>query len=437
MNAVAKSPTDDPALGKLLEADAALCKLGRKIRVLDAIGWPADMESQFLAGWRAGKPAMPKPPTQPQKLDEEIAALEALMKTIDRGHPIGHWLWKSAWSYRVAAQMLTQIGKPGFTECSTLLYGRPDTLYKSQGDLTAADAAADMLDTTDKLIDTRLLPEVPCDLTAAQFAERIRERIEPFFTDDKVELVLDPALASKAAAGSKKITLRSTAMFSELDIEQLVQHEAFIHTATLLNGKHQPYLKTLGVGTPRTTRTQEGLATFSEIITGAIDINRLRRVALRVIRVKEALDGADFMDVFRAFLEAGQNDVESYRSAARVFRGGDVNGRICFTKDGAYLEGVIMVYCFIRRALQEGRSEVLRLLFCGRVTTADVVSLAPYRDSGLIAPAHYVPPWARSPDRVLSIMAFSAAVQRYRLDTFDLDRFVDYEDEQIAASGIG
>ena len=47
---------------------------------------------------------------------------------------------------------------------------------------------------------------------------------------------LDPALASKAAAVSKKITIRSTAMFSELDVEQLVQHDAFILTATLLNG---------------------------------------------------------------------------------------------------------------------------------------------------------------------------------------------------------
>ena len=67
------------------------------------------------------------------------------------------------------------------------------------------------------------------------------------------------------------------------------------------------------------------------------------------------------MDVFRKFLEAGQSDVESYRSAARVFRGGDVHGKVCFTKDGAYLEGVILIYCFIRRALQEGRSEVLRM----------------------------------------------------------------------------
>ena len=77
------------------------------------------------------------------------------------------------------------------------------------------------------------------------------------------------------------------------------------------------------------------------------------------------------------------------------------------------------------------------MLFCGRVTTADVITLAPFRDSGLVAPSRYVPPWARDPQRVLSIMAFSAAAQRLRLDRFDLQRFVDYEDEVIAESGIG
>jgi len=330
---------------------------------------------------------------------------------------------------------LRGIGTPEFTRCSTLLYGRPDTVYRSQ-ELTAADAAASMIATTDNIIDSRRIPETPCNMTAEQFATRISERIDPFFTKDKVAIVLNPDLASKAAAGSKQITLRATAMFSELDVEQLVQHEAFIHTATLLNGKHQPYFKSLGVGSPRTTRTQEGLATYSEIITGSIDLQRLRRVALRVIAVGKALQGADFMEVFNIFLENGQTDVESYRSAARVFRGGDVRGKVCFTKDGAYLEGVILIHMFICKALQEGRGEVLRMLFCGRVTTADVITLTPYRDSGLIAPATYVAPWAQSPERVLATMAFSAATEKYRLDTFTLDRFVEYEDERIAESGI-
>jgi uncharacterized protein (TIGR02421 family) len=424
-----------PALELLFQADAHVAKVGRRIRVLDAIGWPAAMEARFLEGWRAGKPELPVPPTQPQALDAECAELDALMKSIDRGHPIGHWLWKTAWSYRVAAQMLRGIGTPEFTHCSAMLYGRPDTIYPSQ-DLTAAQAAQEMLDTTDRLVDSKLIPPPLCDMTAAQFAERIRARIDPFFTQDKVAIVLNPDLASKAAAGSKQITLRATAMFSELDVEQLVQHEAFIHTATLLNGKHQPHVHSLGVGAPRTTRTQEGLATYAEIITGAMDLQRLRRVALRVVLVKAALEGADFIDVFRAFLDAGQTEVESYRSAARVFRGGDVRGKICFTKDGAYLEGVIAVNLFIQKALHEGRYDVLRMLFCGRLTTADAITLAPYRDT-LIASPVYVPPWAQQPERVLATMAFAAATERYRLDTFTLDRFVEYEDERIVESGIG
>lgn len=426
----------DPALAGLLECDRELLKIGRGIRVLKAIDWPVELEERFLAGWRSGRPELPAPPNQPQVLSEEMSALQALMKRIDRGHPIGNWLFKTAWSYRVATMMLAGIGTPEFTRCSTLLYGRPDVTYRSQ-DISNVDSAREMLDITDKMIDLRKLPEIPFDIPAEDFARMLRERIGSMFCHDNVEVVLDPALPSKATAGSKRITLRATAMFSERDLVQLTEHEAFIHTLTALNGRHQPHLHVLGLGTPRTTRTQEGLATFAEIITGAIDISRLRRIALRVVMVKRALDGADFIEVFRGFLDAGQSEVESYRSAARVFRGGDVHGKVCFTKDGAYLEGVMVIHVFIRKVLQEGRADLLPMLFAGRLTTADVITLAPFRDSGLVVPPVYVPPWARDPQRILSTMAFSAAVQRLRLDRLDLQRFVDFEDELITESGIG
>ena len=130
---------------------------------------------------------------------------------------------------------------------------------------------------------------------------------------------------------------------------------------------------------------------------------------------------------------------ESYRSASRIFRGGDVRGRVCFTKDSAYLQGVMIIYIFIRKVLQEGRAEMLPLLFAGRVTTTDVINLSPYLQSGLIARAVYVPPWARNPQRILSLMAFFTAANRYRLDTLDLDSFVAYEndlvDESLRAQG--
>jgi hypothetical protein len=70
-------------------------------------------------------------------------------------------------------------------------------------------------------------------------------------------------------------------------------------------------------------------------------------------------------------------------------------------------------------------------LFAGRVTTTDVINLSPYLQSGLIARAVYVPPWARNPQRILSLMAFFTAANRFRLDTLDLDGFVAYENELV------
>lgn len=428
--ASAVRPEDDKALGPLLECDRALLAVGKKIRVLKAIDWPQELEATFMASYERGNPELPQPSVQQPDLSREMATLKTIMARLDRGHPIGNWLFKTAWSYLTAAQMLMGAGTEQFTRCSTALYGRPDTVYRSQ-DSNAVDAAKDLLKITDDLIGREGVPPVPADIPAEEFAQRLRERLGPFFDKDKVNVVLDPDLPSKATAGSKSINLRSTALFSALDLEQLTEHEAFVHTATLLNGKHQPYFKALGLGAPRTTRIQEGLATFSEIITGAIDLNRLRRIALRVVAVQQALDGADFIEVFRGFLEAGQTPTESYQSAARIFRGGDPRGRICFTKDGAYLEGVMIVYVFIRKVLQANQADMLPMLFAGRVTTADVIALSPFLHSGLIARAVYVPPWARNPQRILSLMAFSTAAQRFRLDTVDLERFATYEDELV------
>ena len=426
-------PEDDKTLAPLLACDRELLAVGKKIRVLKAIDWPQSMEATFMASYEKGNPVLPQPPVRHPDLSSEIATLSAIMAKLDRGHPIGNWLFKTAWSYRTAAHMLMGVGTEQFTQCSTALYGRPDTIYRSQTS-NAVDAAKDLLSISDDLISREEIPHVAANIPAEEFARRLRERLGPFFDKDKVDVVLDPDLPSKATAGSKSINLRATALFSELDLEQLTEHEAFVHTATSLNGKHQPYFKSLGLGAPRTTRTQEGLATFSEIITGAIDLNRLRRIALRVIAVNNALHGADFIDVFRGFLDAGQTPVESYQSAARIFRGGDPRGRICFTKDGAYLEGVMIIYVFIRKVLQAGHVEMLPMLFAGRVTTSDVITLSPYMQDGLIARAVYVPPWARNPQRILSLMAFFTAAQRFRLDTFDLNRFVELEDERIEES---
>ncbi len=420
----------------ILELDRAIASLGPKIMVLKAIGWPKTTEAEFLAGWRKGDPRIPDPGLRPKALGPEREALLTIMRRCDTAHPIGRFLHHTAWSYAVAADMLIHIGKPRFTECSSLLYGRPDFRYRSQT-RTNLDAAEAMLTMTDDLVGSYKVPPTVADLDARTFAAQLRERIGQYFDGADVEVVIDPKLASKAAAGSRKIKVRSDALFSELDLEQLVQHEAFIHTGTILNGKRQPFLTSLGLGSPRTTRTQEGLATFSEIINQALDITRLRRLALRVRMVKMALDGADFMDVFKGFLAGGQTEEDAYRSAERVFRGGDPQGGVCFTKDATYLEGTFTISLFIRKALKEGRPELIPHLFAGRLTLGDVLTLDPYFADGTLVEARYMPPWARDQRRLLAVIAFFAASQQFTLDSFDLDRFVAFEEEQLAASGLG
>src|SRR3546814_7724723 len=87
---------------------------------------------------------------------------------------------------------------------------------------------------------------------------------------------------------------------------------------------------------------------FAEQITGNIDIERMKRVSLRIEAIAMALEGAGFIDVFRYFLDAGQSAEESFASAQRVFRGVPLDGGCAFTKDAVYLRGLVGVHTFFR-----------------------------------------------------------------------------------------
>ena len=59
--ASALRPEDDKTLGPLLECDRQLLAVGKKIRVLKAIDWPASMEATFMDSWAKGNPLLPQP----------------------------------------------------------------------------------------------------------------------------------------------------------------------------------------------------------------------------------------------------------------------------------------------------------------------------------------------------------------------------------------
>jgi uncharacterized protein (TIGR02421 family) len=410
--------------------DAEIVAVARSIRILDDLTWPRELESRFLDGWRAGRPTLPQVEVRPRDHSAKIAALDDIMARCDRADPMGDHLYKTAWSYATAARMLGAVGTPAFTEHSVRLYGRPDYVYERQG-LSVVQAARPILEVTEALQHSDAVLSTTPDIPAEVFAEQLRGRLGSFFTQDSVEVVVDAGMSAKAAAGSKRVKVQAGAMFSDLDLAQLLNHEAFIHSATSLSGKQQPHLRVLGLGSPRTTRTQEGLAVFSELITYSIDLVRLRRIALRSVAVDAALGGADFIDVFRIYLEGGQTESDAYNSAQRVFRGGDVRGRVAFTKDAAYLEGLLLVQTFLRKVVADERPELIPVLFAGRLTLGDVMELAPLFEEGVLLPARYLPDWIAGLRRLTAYLAYSLVGARIRLDLVELERFLDLDESAM------
>lgn len=412
----------------LSELDAALPGLARKIRVLDALAWPDGVEETFLANWRAGRAQLPKVELQPRDHSADITALESFIDHCDEAHPAGNYLAMTARSYATAGRMLGAIGTRAFTDYSSALYRRPDFQYPRLN-LSMLDAARFFLDTTDALLGSARIPPCPAEIPAEAFAAWMQPELDRFFGEGRITVVLDSTLAAKAIAGASRIRLCASALFSELDKNQLLQHEAFVHVATAQNGARQPNLKSLGLGAPRTTQTQEGIATLAELFTGSMDINRLRRLALRVLAVQQALEGADFIQVFEGFLAAGQSQEESFRSTQRVFRGADLHGGSAFTKDAAYLTGLIGVHTLLRIAIRDNRPELVGHLFAGRLSLGDTVRLAPLFESGWLQGPVYLPAWASDLRLLAANLAFSAFIARIRLDVLDLDVLMAFADD--------
>jgi uncharacterized protein (TIGR02421 family) len=408
---------------RIAELDGQLPQLAEPINVLKYLNWPDEIEDEFLSRWRAGRPALPDFQTPVPDWSNEIAALDDFVKLCAGEDPLLQFLRRSAWSYAEAGRMLMAAGTPEFTERCVNLYGRPDYVYETQT-FSGVDAAAFLLEKTNRLLQGAYVATSKAEETAESFAKRLQQAIDDYFIDDKVEVVVDDALSAKAIAGTTRIRIRASAMFTDLDFDQLFHHEALIHVGTALNGRRQPNLKSLALSAPRTTRTQEGLAVFAELVTNSMDIHRLRRLALRILALNQALEGADFIDCFKLFLEAGQDEREAYKSAQRIYRGGDVRGKVAFTKDSAYLKGVMETHVLMSVAIRDNQPQIIDRIFAGRLTMSDTVRLGPYFDSGFLAPARYVPPWARDTRRLAAFLAYSSFIMSVDIAPITIDRFV-------------
>ncbi len=408
---------------KFIELDHRLVDAAKGIKILSSLGWGARHLEVFLKDLAKKNPKLPVVDYTPQDLSGPKAALKKVINECDQSHPIGKYIAETAASYVLAANMLESVGTSDFTAMSQLLYGRPTDKLGNFSNLQLAEdfvkitsdfAAAEHDNSDEERIYT---PE--------EVAKILKTKADEFFLNDQIAVVIDPNLSAKAAAGAERVRIRSLASFTRSEIDQLFEHELLVHTASMLNGRKQPMLKSLGLGAPRTTGTQEGIATFAELITATMDLMRLRRIALRIKAIQMAMDGGDFIDIFRYFQNAGQSDRESFQSAARVFRGGDVRGKVAFTKDVVYLKGLFSVHTFLRKAIEQRRITYPQLLFIGRVTLGDVISLGEFVSNGSISAPHYLPRWAANRDGLAAYLSYSVLTHSHNFAEIKLEDFHD------------
>jgi len=406
-------------IARLKTAAALLKKAERPVRVLRAVAWGPEVAERFFASGEKELPQVTYTPLDAAPVHETLRAARAMIDAGPEGGrgPVQAWLLRIADVIGIGADMLAAIGTKEFHRQSVKLYGSP------QADLLNCDVRpldlARMLDYVlgaFQNLEINLDAKADANTTPDELAARMAPILARHFAEKAPKIEIVDHLSSNALAGASYIRLRRSAVFSDRDLAQLVQHEAFVHIATSLNGSAQAAFPILGAGHPGTTRTQEGLAVFAELISGAMDPSRLMRLADRVLAIQMAMDGANFLELYRYFCERTHNKFSAFENARRICRGGMVEGGAPFTKDSVYLEGLVRVHNFLRIAVQETRVDTIRLLFAGKMDIEDMPAITTLAAHGLCTFPRFLPPWARDLRFVLSYIAYSSFLNRMNLD---------------------
>ena len=149
--------------------------------------------------------------------------------------------------------------------------------------------------------------------------------------------------AAMVQNNSQTLLLRKNHKFSLNQLKVLTNHEIGVHMVTTFNAINQP-LKIFSNGFPNNVETQEGLAVYSEYMSGCLTINRLKELAYRVIAVDTLNKGYSFSDTFdMLYNQYKLNRDKAFTITLRVHRGGG------FTKDHLYLSGINKVYKYAKK----------------------------------------------------------------------------------------
>jgi len=394
-------------------AGAHLTEAAKSLRVLKSVAWDDRFRGSFLKNGQLPRPEYAAIDTAPAR-----GHIMDARKALSGDHVVLAWLRRLADTLDTTALMIDARGTSAFFDHSVALFGRPTRLMLDRK-TRVIDMARHLDDTLEGLEFDKLVVEgYEQYLTSVDFAAALKPLLSDHFGKKAPKLELSDDLSAKATAGRTRIRIRRSAQFTARDIDQLLQHEALVHTATALNGRAQKHFKILGKAHAGTTEVQEGLAVFAEIISGAMDPRRFGRLADRVIAIQMSIDGADFMEVFRFYKDRSDNDNQAYENTRRIFRGGVLTGKSPFTKDMVYLNGLLRVHNYMRTVVKLGRADLIRILFTGKMDIEDIPALAQMASAGRLTSPRFMPPWAKDLRFLVSYMAYSSFLNRVKLPGF-------------------
>lgn len=405
------------------ELSKRLIEAQSKIRILDSIKWGDSIRQAFIQHKGQRLPEVDKEYYAKRPLpfdaDEKQAEFRIIIRDaqnqLGQYSPVTRLIKRQCEEYCRAIQMLEARGTPAFSELSKELYGSPHDAFYSGGP-RLSELGAVLFDVLTAL-DVQLQSDADLKrYTPKEAQEILQARLSPFFDrhPGKVTVMVNDDMIADASAGADNIKLSHKAMFSDRDLKYLEVHEGWVHVGTTLNGALQPYCSFLSKGSPSCSVIQEGLAVITEVVTFSSYPGRMRKITNRVIALEKVREGANFLDVYRYFLDCNLSEPDSYNQTVRVFRGSTPTGGP-FTKDLSYAKGFLLIYNFLRFAISQQRVTLIPLLFSGKVVLDDLPLLGELREHDIVAAPVYLPPPFKDLAALSAWLSFSLFLNKFDL----------------------
>ncbi|HSW71508.1 MAG TPA: flavohemoglobin expression-modulating QEGLA motif protein [Gammaproteobacteria bacterium] len=410
------------------ELSESIVKAQKPIRILDALKWNSEIKEYFFKHHFKKLPPitedyyLQKNPLEydTAKKIEEFREIERnIRRYLGQYSGVGSIMQRMCHEYCRVIEMLKARGTPQFTEISQELYGSAEDAFHA-GAPTLKDLANLVTTTLSNIEDQVVTKDDEKKFSSQDTVRILSKKLARYFTEQTVRVELSDGIIADASAGAERIKIHSSVNFSKREIRILEIHEGWVHLGTTINGLNQPICTFLSKGPPSSTITQEGLGIITEIFTFSSYPSRVKRLTNRIIAVNMAEEGANFLDVFNFYREQGMDPDSSYSATTRVFRGSTPDGGP-FTKDLSYSKGFILIYNYIRLAVQRGLLKQIPMLFLGKTTLEDLHILSDLVDEGIVTPPKFMPPQFRDMAALSAWMCYSLFLNRLNLQQLAID----------------